>query len=75
VASAVQFLSIMAKKEHTTNNVLTGIEKLPAFGAQHTKILAEAQLTGTVPKANQIALYNLVKYTAKDWRPGGCGQR
>jgi ABC-type enterobactin transport system permease subunit len=68
VASAVQFLSIMAEKEHTMNIVLTGIEKSPVFGALKAKILAEAQLTGFVPKAHQIALYKLGKYTAKGWR-------
>jgi hypothetical protein len=67
-ASAVQFLSIMAEKEHTTVIALTGIDKSPVFGALKAKILAEAQLTAFVPKVHQIALYKLGKYTAKDWR-------
>jgi hypothetical protein len=68
VASAVHFLSIMAEKEQTMNIVLTGIEKSPVLRALKAKILAEAQLTGFVPKAHQIALYKLGKYTAQGWR-------
>jgi ABC-type enterobactin transport system permease subunit len=68
VVSAVQFLSLMAEQKHTMKIVLTGIEKSPVFGALKAKIQAEAQLTGFVPKAHQIALYKLGKYTAKGWR-------
>jgi hypothetical protein len=42
VASAVQFLSLMAEQKHTMNIVLTGIEKSPVFGALKAKIQAEA---------------------------------
>jgi hypothetical protein len=68
VASAVHFLSIMAEKEHTMSIALTGIEESPVFGALKAQILAEAQLTGFVPKSHQKALYKLGKYTAKGWR-------
>jgi hypothetical protein len=65
----------MAEKEHTMSIVLTGIEKSPVFGALKAKILAEAQLTGFVRKAHQIALHKLGKYTAKGWRAMAASRR
>jgi hypothetical protein len=49
----------MAATEQPMIIVLKRIKKSPVFGALQAKILSEAQLTGIVVKARQIALYKV----------------
>jgi hypothetical protein len=64
----MQFMSLMADDEKTSKIAQEGIRKSPVFDVMKLKILQEANLQiRMVPKAHQISLFKLGRYTDRGW--------